>query len=370
MMRKAVLDREKPAAEVDDLLPGAPAADGVPGDPGRRPAARRGGLAGLGRFASGGSPAESARAPRRGGAGGRWLVWLGRAIAWAVLLLIGYRGVTAIVTGQPVTASAARGATGSSSDHGFPVTLGEAYALQFGSAYLNYSPGRATQRAHALAAFLPPGADPQLGWNGAGSQSLQSEQVAGIRVQSGRQAIITLLAEVNGHLLELGVPVYASGSAIAAGIMPPGGGLVISGEPAFLPAPSRVSPPQSQAVAATDTAAQSQLMNQLPAFFRAFASGDSTLGRFLAPGSQVTGMGGAVEFGGISQLVVPAGGQTRQITASVGWKVPSGRATSGGSSVGAISASIPMTYQMTVAKIGGTWYVASVGASGQLPGPP
>ena len=33
-----------------------------------------------------------------GGAGGRWLVWVFRGIAWAVLLLIGYRGVVAILS--------------------------------------------------------------------------------------------------------------------------------------------------------------------------------------------------------------------------------------------------------------------------------
>src|SRR5947208_3278116 len=31
------------------------------------------------------------------GAGGRWLVWVFRVVVWAVLLIIGYRGVTAIV---------------------------------------------------------------------------------------------------------------------------------------------------------------------------------------------------------------------------------------------------------------------------------
>ena len=45
-------------------------------------------------------------APGWRGAGGRWLVWVFRVVVWAVLLLIGYRGVTAIMTGETNTGSA------------------------------------------------------------------------------------------------------------------------------------------------------------------------------------------------------------------------------------------------------------------------
>jgi len=71
-----------------------------------------------------------------------------------------------------------------------------------------------------------------LGWNGIGQLNLQSLQVAGIRVQDQKHAVVTLLALLNGQLMELGVPVAATGS-----------GLVVSGEPAWLPAPPRTSPP-------------------------------------------------------------------------------------------------------------------------------
>src|SRR5215831_3594212 len=136
-------------------------------------------------------------------------------------------------------------------------------------------PGPASQRASDLASFLPPGAsDPQLGWNGGGSLRLQSEQVAGVQVQDAQHAIVTLLARVNGKLMQLGVPVYAAS-----------GGLAISGEPAWLAAPKTVTPPAPQPVTSDDVT-QSALMRQLPAFFAAYATGDqSTLGRFLAPGT-------------------------------------------------------------------------------------
>jgi Conjugative transposon protein TcpC len=299
---------------------------------------------------------------QRRGAGGRWHIWAFRAVLWAVILLIGYRGVAAIVSGSSAAGSVTT-PPASRPAGGFPAALAEAYALQFGAVYLNFSPATATQRADQLSAFLPPGADSQLGWNGAGSQQLASEQVAGIAVQSSHRAIVTLLAMINGHLMELGVPLYSAS-----------GGLVVSGEPALLPPPARVTPPQPQSTSA-DPTTEAVLTAQLPAFFQAYASGDEvTLGRFLARGAQVTGLGGAVTFGSLAQVSVPAGGTTRHVTATVIWHLASaaGKSSPGGSasSVSAAPAALEMTYEMTVVRQQGTWYVRAIGAATELPGPP
>jgi hypothetical protein len=295
--------------------------------------------------------ATPARQPWRG-AGGRWLVWPLRIVAWGVLLLIGYRGVAAIVAGPssatppPAAAPSAR----------FPVTLAEAYALEFGAVYLNFSPATAAQRASQLAAFLPAGAARQLGWNGAGTEQVQSEQVASISVRSQHAAVVTLLARVSGRLLELGVPVYSAGH-----------GMVVSGQPALLPAPSRPVPPGSAlpGVGSSDPAATAQLEQQLPAFFRAYASGaGTTLDRFLASGAKVTGLGGAVRFGSIQSVIAPTGGATRAVTVSVTWLLPS---SSGGpvaaQASGVRPATLDMTYRLTVVRRAATWYVQSIGAA-------
>ena len=177
------------------------------------------------------------------GGGGRWLVWTLRAVLWIVLLIIGYRGITAIIfnetpasrSGSPAPAS---GGTGTSQ---FPVTLAEAYAMQFGAVYLNFSTATAGQRSQELAAYVPGAlisANPQLGWDGSGSLQLDSEQVAGITVQDAAHAVVTLLASVNGQLMQLGVPIYAAN-----------GGLVVSGEPAWLAAPPQAAPPSPPAAA-------------------------------------------------------------------------------------------------------------------------
>ena len=182
-----------------------------------------------------GAPAAK---PLWSGSGGRWLLWPMRIVLWAAILIIGYRGISAIVLNEtPSSASSGNGvaATPVPSGPSFPVTLGSAYALQFGQVYLNLSPNNATARARELAAFIPANVralQPQFGWNGAGTMQLESEQVAGVDVRSAHTAVVTILATVNGSLIEIGVPLYASGR-----------GIVVSGEPAWLPTPSVVSPP-------------------------------------------------------------------------------------------------------------------------------
>ena len=286
------------------------------------------------------------------------MVWAFRAVVWAVLLIVGYRGVAGIVAPPQRTGSADVASAAGATD-GFPVQLAEAYAMQFGDVYLNFSPATAAQRASQLAAYLPTGAsDPQLGWNGAGTQQLQAEQVASIAVRSANYAVVTLLAQVNDKLMELGVPIYSAN-----------GGLSVVGEPALTQGPAPAAP--SAAVSgATDPATQAQLLSQLRAFFRAYASGDQvTLGRFLAPGAAITGLSGAVSFGSITGIEVPAGGATRQVTISVEWRVtPSSSASA--RTVGTAPAGLEMTYQLTVVRQGGTWYVKAIGPSTQQLGPP
>jgi hypothetical protein len=302
------------------------------------------------------------------GAGGRWLVWAFRALIWAVLLIIGFRGVTSIVASpRPSTSGGANGGNAPAvADSGFPTGLAEAFALQFGNVYLNFSPATAAQRASDLIPFIPVGSDPQFGWNGAGSQQVQSEQVASISVQNAHHAVVTLLAQVSSGLIELGVPIYSAQ-----------GGLVVSAEPALLPGPERANPPSAPS-AASDPAAVAALTDQLPGFFRAYASGDQeALGRFLAPGAVVTGLGGAVTFGSISGMEVPSGGATRRVEVSVIWQFVSqatsrerGRQSARASSVSDASPGLEMTYEMTVVRQNGSWYVKAIGPSVMQPGGP
>jgi hypothetical protein len=290
------------------------------------------------------------------GAGGRWLAWTLRVLVWVVLLLIGYRGVLAIIDSY-------RGpsASGSSSSHpagGFPVQLAGAFGLEFAQVYLNFSPATAAQRADELAPFLPAGASSgsQFGWNGDGALSVQSEQLAGVDVKNAHSAVVKVLALANNQIIEIGVPVYYAD-----------GGIVVSGQPAFIsPPPGLVLPPPGKIT--VDKTAQRQLTAQLPAFFRAYAGSDTAkINQFAAPGVKLSGLNGEVGFGTILGVTVPASaGTVRQITVTVTWlpvSSPSAGASAGG------RAQIDMTYDMTVVRRAGKWYVSSIGASTALPGP-
>lgn len=281
------------------------------------------------------------------GAGGRWLIWPLRAVLWAAILVVAVRGITAIIFDEG-TAPESSPTTGSSQ---FPATLAEAYALEFGQVYLNFDPANQAQREQELAAYVPASivaGNPDLGWNGSGQAKLQSEQVAGIAVRDARHAVVSILATVSGQLMELGVPIYAAS-----------GGVVVSGQPAWLSAPRAITPPP--VAVRSDTVAQSQLMNQLPAFFQAYANGGAALSRFLVPGVSLTGLNGSLSFDSISGLVVPRGGSSRDITVTVVWQVLNqGNPT---------TAKLVMTYGVSVVDLqSGKWYVKGISASTEAVG--
>jgi hypothetical protein len=331
MVRRAILDRDEALAPEDQALPEA-------------------------RF-----PADLGQ-PRQHwqGAGGRWLVWAGRAVVWAVLLLVGYRGVLAIASDKAASTSAP---PAQSASYGtFPVTLAEAYAMEFGQSYLNFSPKTARPRAERLSRFLAPGLGltPNLGWNGAGTQRLDTEQVAGISVTSAHSATVTLLATVDGgRMVEVAVPVFAAGNALS-----------VYGLPALVPGPALAGPAPAS-TSDLDQATASALQGQLAGFFAAYGSGDrTTLARFVTPGARIRSLAGAVTFGGIDSVYAPAGGDTRTITVTVTWKLPPTPGAVG--PVAAAPASLQMSYQLVVLRQSGSWDVQSIGAltQPQAQGPP
>jgi len=294
-----------------------------------------------------------------GGGGGRWAVWPMRVVLWATILVVGYRGVTAIILNETPSSGNANPNGGATADQSsasaFPVMLGEAFALRFGQLWLNFSPSTATQRAQQLAAFIPASArttDPEFGWAGTGTSTLQSLSVAGIDVRSAQTAVVTLLATRNNLLMKLGVPLYASG-----------GGLVVSAHPALLPAPPTASLPKVQG-ASPDHGAHAALAGLLPDFFQAYATGDqAALSHYVLPGVSLAGLGGAVSFGSIASIDVPQGGSARDITVTVDWMLPG--------QVGLGAARLGTTYDMSVVdRQSGRWYVKDIRASTQPMGTP
>jgi hypothetical protein len=112
------------------------------------------------------------------------------------------------------------------------------------------------------------------------------------------------------------------------------------------------------------------LTNQLPSFFQAYASGNQvTLGRYLAQGTSLTGLNGAVNFHSIASISVPPGGATRHIIATVVWSVPA-RSPAGQVRKDGTPAQLQMSYALTVVKQNGTWYVRDISAATESPGSP
>ena len=95
-----------------------------------------------------------------GGGGGRWTIWPMRVVLWATILVIGYRGITAILLNEtPSSGNANPGNDGAAGDsqrfRHFRSRLARLSPCGSGNCGLTYSPSTATQRAQQLAAFIP-----------------------------------------------------------------------------------------------------------------------------------------------------------------------------------------------------------------------
>src|SRR3569833_3832064 len=319
---------------VDAGTPGYPPGGFPSGDPwdqpedkGRRGKARRG---------SGGGDRGG-----WGGSGGRWWIYVGRVILWAFLIVVLVNGVRAPF--ERFTAKPSTPSTPTSGKPAFPQEAATSYALSFADVYLNYDPATAADRQKQLAQFIAPGVDPQLGWDDTGKSVLRSAHVASVEAQDVNRAIVTLLVQANGKMFQLAVPVYAKDGALA-----------ISGRPATLPAPPRAAlPPANQD---RDLALETELQEPLTGLFKAYASGDTaSLQRYSAP--PVTGLGTAFGFSTLKEISAPQGdANSRTVNATVGWQVsPVQNKASGGT--------LEQTYQLTMVKKDGNWYVTDIRGS-------
>ena len=313
-----------------------------------------------------GYDSPSARAPRRGrwsGGGGRWLVWVGRIILWALIVVIVVNGVRAPFERYTQQNNATPQAA-PQVDKGFPTARGMAFAAQFAGVYLNFSPEDAPSRAGKLAAFLPDGSDQQLGWDGAGKMAAVAIQPYDIEASDAQNAIVSVAFQSGPRRLILSVPIYYAGDDS-------GKGFVVSGRPALLPAPAPADLPQL-AQPEGDEAAAAELKPQLEGFFKDYASGDTAgLQRYVAAGKSVSSFGGAFTFGELKKVVVPVGGATREIQAVVVWIVPSGAVPSADPSAtdaAAADGRLEQAYRLTVEKQGDKWYVDEIRGAGRAVG--
>lgn len=271
------------------------------------------------------------------------MIYVGRVILWACIVVLLVNGVRA--TFQNLTEKPTGTSSSTANKPQFPSSLASSYALSFANVYLNYDPSQTSvaDRQRQLGQFLSPAMDTQLGWDGTGKSVLRSAQVASVRAQDASHAIVTLLVQANTRMFQLAVPVYAKDGALA-----------ISGRPAMLAAPARAAVPAANED--RDSALETELQEPLGGFFKAYASSDTaSLQRYSDP--PVAGLGNAVAFGQLKEIVAPTGDvNSRTVNATVVWQVsPVQNKSSGGS--------LEQTYQLTMVKKDGNWYVTDIQGS-------
>lgn len=308
--------------------------------------------------------ASPPRRPRRGGwsgGGGRWLVWTGRIILWALIVVIVVNGIRAPFerfTGQ--NTAAPNETVQPESD--FPTERGMAFAAQFAGVYLNFSPEDAVSRSGKLAAFVADGMDQQLGWDGNGKLGAVAIQPYDIEVTDDANAVVTVAFQTGTRRLHLSVPLYYSSD---------GSRFVVSGWPAILPAPGPADLPQV-AEPESDDAAATELKPQLEGFFRNYASGNGAeLQRYVTAGTSLPSFAGAFTFAELKSVTVPVGGATREIQAVVVWVLPDGATPAADSIATDASAGagrLQQAYRLTVVKQGDKWYVDDIRGAGRAVG--
>lgn len=288
---------------------------------------------------------EPPRGGRWGGSGGRWWVWLGRAVLWALIIVIVVNGVRAPFERFTTKDGSSTGGTGSSAG-GFPTTAAGAFALQFVHVYLNYDPRTAEARAQQLQAFVPDGASAQFGWNNVGQLTLTSAQVAGVDARDANNAIVTVLAGAQGKWFRLAVPVYSKNGA-----------MVVSARPALLPPPAKAGLPEA-GVRDRDSALESELASVMAAFFPAYAHSDQAALQRYSDGPPIRGLADSVTFVQVREVIAPRGPvDSRTVTVTVGWQMPA--------SGGAVGGELDQTYDLSVVKKNGTWYVHDIRGTAQ-----
>jgi hypothetical protein len=218
-----------------------------------------------------------------------------------------------------------------------------AFAVQFAHDYLNYDQERPEVRERELRAYLAPGLDPQLGWNGQGTQ-LAVLTVPISAVGGAGSATVIVAAQVTGadapRWVHLSVPVLQDDR----------GRWAVSAQPAYVPRPGAGNPDIE--APGVDQALSIELTPAMEQFFTAYASEvEVAIAGVTSPESSIRGLAAQVTFSGIDAVRIEAGDPaSRQGTVSVTWVDP---VTDG---------SIAQTYDLRLIASDGSWLIEGIDA--------
>ncbi len=279
-------------------------------------------------------------------------MWTGRAVLWALIVVIVVNGVRAPF--ERFTQQNAPSGAVSVPDGGFPTVQASAFAAQFAEVYLNFDGARLAERESRLAPYLPEGAEAQFGWDGFGRMSAGAVQPYGIEVVDADNAVVTVAYQSDDRRQLLSVPVHHDRAAKR---------FVVAGRPGILPAP-RVADLPPKAAPERDRAAEQELRTTLEDFFRAYAGDTTALQQYADAGVTLQGFGGAFTFQQLKDFMVPlAGGATRKVTATVLWGVPSKAEPSAEpepADPGQTGGRLEQSYLLTMVKQGDKWFVKDI----------
>lgn len=318
----------------------------------RRPTGRSGAAGPVSADDGGWDGDSSGRRPRRprAGTGGRWWVWIGRAVLWAFILVVTVNGIWLPLRDgfpRPDAQESPRPQAAQS----FPETAAAAFALRFTEIYLD-SETDGTERAEALAGFLPEGEATAFNLDGAAELAATDIHVLGVDPQDDHYAVVSVAALVNDRPMGLDVPVYTGD----------GTAFVVSGEPALLAAPETAALPEPPAVD-TDPEAREQLEDDLQLFFKHYAEAPELLGGLVENGGEIAPLPeDTLEFVRLDDILVPepaAGTEAaadtedvRRVQAVVVWRLADGDADD--------PTELTQSYQVTVVADGTSWRVRDI----------
>ncbi|GAA0407269.1 hypothetical protein Acor_50790 [Acrocarpospora corrugata] len=289
-------------------------------------------------------------------------MWVGRAVLWALIVVIVVNGVRAPFERFTQDQNAQTPVTPENS--GFPVQEAAGFANQFAAVYLNFDATNPEQRDERLTAFLAPGVERRFGWNGYGRMSAGAVQFQSIDVAADNEnATVVVSFQSGSKRWLLSVPVYHSGDRF-----------VVSGRPALLPAPAVADLP-AVANLDRDNNLEDQLRPTLEGFFKAYASGNAAeLRLYATDGALIEGLGGAFTLAQLTDVIVPVGGEaSRSITAVVVWAVPAPPVAAVPSADPAADpaaqpAGLEQAYQLSMERQGEKWLVGRIQGAGRSVG--
>jgi hypothetical protein len=255
----------------------------------------------------------------------------GRVALWAVVAMLLLRGGADLLAPSEETPAPPREGTGADD----PAV--SAFAIRFARTYLEDPAPASLRTLLAAGAHIGTGRPPSA----RGAQVVQAEVLRTSDVGDGR-LVVTVACELrDSRTLNLAVPIVRQGAGEAAAL----------GAPSIVavPATAGADPERPRPIAGPGAGAIGELVDRfLPAYLSAGES--SELSYYLAPGTEVVPLGGALEpLGSPTVLQLGEGeGPRREVIASQRVE----EAESG--------TAWPLAYRLRVVERAGRWYVESV----------